>query len=173
MKLWFRVSVAVILAFFVLGSGGFLLAQPSFLQFLNNQQIGKAAPDFTLKTLKGESVNMTKYRGGKKAIVFFWATWCPHCRTALKNLNKDYTDIEKKGIKIIIVDLAETTQEVAYYAKKNKIALDIFLDTEGDLAEPYGIIGVPTFYFIDESGIVRAIEHALPANYENLFVKAK
>lgn len=171
MKVWLRITVIAV-AFLAL-RGGAVFAQPSFLEFLQGRQMGRPAPDFTLATLKGEKVNMTKYRDGKKAIVFFWATWCPHCRVALKDLNRIYAEIEKKGIKLIVVDLAETKEEVAYYAKKNKLVVDVFLDTEGELAEPYGIIGVPTFYFIDEAGAIRAIEHSLPKDLEKAFAKAR
>ena len=62
------------------------LARGQFL-FFQNPNVGKAAPDFTLATLDGDEVNMTQYREGKRAIIFFWATWCPHCRVALKELN--------------------------------------------------------------------------------------
>ena len=55
--------------------------------FMTQTLIGKPAPDFTLDTLSAKQVNMTSYRSGKKAIIFFWATWCPHCRVQLKELN--------------------------------------------------------------------------------------
>jgi len=37
--------------------------------------------------------------------------------------------------------------------------------------EPYGVIGLPTFVFIDEAGIVRDVTHSLPEKYETIFVK--
>ena len=145
----------------------------SFFDFFQNQNIGKAAPDFTLRNLKGEDVNMTKYRDGKKAIIFFWATWCPHCRVALKKSIQDKSEIEKKEIKLILVDLGEEEAEVQSHVKRNNIDLDIFLDKENSLAEPYGLIGVPTFYFINQEGFVQAIEHSLPQNYDELLLKSR
>lgn len=144
----------------------------SFLDFLKDKNIGKPAPDFTLETLSGGTVNMTQYRNGNDAIIFFWATWCPHCRVALGELNKNYAEIQNKGITIIPVDLAETKEEAAYYAKKNKIEIDIFLDKEGSLQDPYNIIGVPTFYFVGKDGIIKSVTHSLPKNLEEIFSKS-
>ena len=148
-------------------------AEVSFLDFLKDRRIGKAAPDFTLQTTSGQEMNMTKFRNGDNAIIFFWATWCPHCQVALSKLNQEQGNIAKKGIKIILVDLEENAQEVRSHLKRGKIDLNVFLDQEGSLSEPYGIIGVPTFYFVDKDGIVQAVEHSLPKNYEEYFLKSK
>jgi len=138
------------------------------LLFMPNALIGKPAPDFTLKNLEGKDLNMTKYRDGKSAIVFFWATWCPHCRTALKGLHQKKDEFEKKGIKLVLVDLGESVEEVREHLLKAKMELNIFMDMDTALSESYGIIGVPTFYLVDKDGIVKYVEHALPKNYEGI-----
>jgi thioredoxin-related protein len=43
------------------------------------------------------------------------------------------------------------------------------LDEESSLAESYGVVGVPTFVFVDAKGIVSAVEHVLPEGYERFF----
>lgn len=148
----------------------FISSQPARAQFffMENPLVGRPAPDFTLKTFNGEKVNMTKFRDNKSAILFFWATWCPHCREALKDLNKNRADIESKGIKVILVDMEESEQEIRRYMERNKIDMTVFLDQDSSLADPYGIIGVPTFVLVDSQGIVRAVEHSLPRNYEEI-----
>ena len=141
------------------------------LFFMEDQNVGHKAPDFTLDTLQGKNVNMTQYRDGKSAIIFFWATWCPHCRVALKNLNTNAEYLEKKGIKIILVDLGESSDEVSEHLLKNRINFNAFLDRNSSLSEPYGIIGVPTFFLVDDQGIVKAVEHTLPDNFEEILIK--
>lgn len=139
------------------------------LPFFGNSLMGKTAPDFTLKSLKGETVNFSKAREGQRAIIFFWATWCPHCRTALKELNDDYDNIQKKNIKLFLVDLGEDARDVGAYATARNIKADILLDETSSLSQEYSIIGVPTFVFVDEKGIVTTVEHAFPSNYDELF----
>jgi len=144
----------------------FAMANPGFV---NQTLIGKPAADFTLNTLKEKNVNMTKYRGGQKAIIFLWATWCPHCRTELKRLNQMQDEMAAKGIKIILVSLGESYGTVKNYIDQNGYTLDIFLDEDQSLEEPYRIVGVPTLFFVDENGVIKYVDHALPEDYEAPF----
>ena len=166
----FRFMMLLVLGIFTLGQ-----EQPARAQFLfmQNPLVGQSAPDFTLKIYNGNKVNMTQLRENKSAIIFFWATWCPHCREALKELNQNLPQFESKGIKVMLVDLGETEREVKSYAERNKVGATIFLDQDSSLAENYGIIGVPTFIFIDQKGIVKAVEYALPDNYEEILSEGK
>ncbi len=139
------------------------------LFYMENSNIGKPAPDFTLPATNGKEINLTEYRGDDKAIIFFWATWCPHCRTQLKELSAKSENILQQGIKLVIVDYGEDIATVAKYAKRNKIELDMIVDQGATLEEPYELIGVPTFFFVDSQGIVKAVEHELPGNLEEVF----
>ena len=148
-----------------------VLAMGSIPTSMVKEGAGKAAANFKLDTLTQTQVDMAKYRDGKKAIIFFWATWCPHCREQIKELNAQGPSILQKGIKILLVDIGEDADEVKAHAARNKINFDIFLDKDSTVAEEYQIIGVPTFYFIDEKGVVVAVTHALPENLEEVFKK--
>ena len=94
--------------------------------FMENSLVGQMSPDFTLKTFNGGEVNMTKLRDNKSAIIFFWATWCPHCREALKDLNRNSAGMEGKGIKLMLVDVGEEEKEVRRYMERNKIGATVF-----------------------------------------------
>lgn len=159
----FVVIAAFILS--VLGIGASVQAQ---LSEMESPLIGKPAPDFSLESVKNGKVSLTKLRDGKGAIVFFWATWCPHCRRQLGELNAQAAEIEKKGIKIILIDLGENAKQVSAYLGKQGINLDAVLDENSSLADEYGLVGVPTFYLIDKKGVVKAMEHVLPENYEQI-----
>jgi peroxiredoxin len=137
--------------------------------YISQTLVGKPAADFTLDTLKDKAVNMTKYRDGKKAILFFWATWCPHCRVELKRLNELKDDFKAKGIQIILVSLGEPKETVQEYITRHQYSFDVFLDTNQTLEESYQLIGVPTLYFIDENGTIKYMDHALPEDYQAPF----
>lgn len=134
--------------------------------FLEDESVGKPAKDFTLKTVGGAPVSLTDFRQGGKAIIFFWAIWCPHCRRELTELNKNKAALEQKGIKIVLVDVGEQEEVVRRYAQNNNINMTIFLDEGTSVAEEYGLVGVPTFYLVDQQGIVRDVQHAMPEEYE-------
>ena len=134
--------------------------------FLENENVGKPVKDFTLKTVGGAPVSLTDFRQSGKTVIFFWATWCPHCRRELTELNKNKALWDQKGIKVALVDVGEQEEVVRQYAQSNNIGMTIFLDESTSVAEDYGLVGVPTFYLVDKQGIVRHVDHAMPEDYE-------
>ena len=166
-KLILRLWILICLASVAWGPS-FAMGQFSFLE---NTMTEKASPDFTSKTAKGPELNFSKFRNGQSAIIFFWATWCPHCREQLKELNAKAGEIEKKGIKVILVDVGETDKEVRAYVDKYKIAFEVFLDEDNTVADKYSIIGVPTLFFINKKGVIKDTEHYLPDHFEEILKK--
>src|SRR5512147_1372692 len=48
----------------------------------NRTIVGSAAPDFTLKTPAGQTIQLSSLRG-QWVFLNFWATWCPPCRNEM------------------------------------------------------------------------------------------
>jgi peroxiredoxin len=126
---------------------------------------GKQAIEFTLETTANKSLTLTQARDGKKAILIFWATWCPHCREELEVLRQKADAIKKRGVQIVLVDVGETKEEASSYLKHQQIPFESFIDEDNTVAGQYGLIGVPTLVYIDEKGIIRNIDHELSDNY--------
>ena len=130
-----KIKMKLLLKIFIL-TAAFMIIIKSCSPFLgtHNSLVGQVAPDFTLKTTSGQEVNMTHYRSGRPAMIFFWATWCPHCRKQLKELTQNRQEIESNGIKIILVDVGESLEKVSEYVNANNISFDIFLDESTETA---------------------------------------
>ena len=131
--------------------------------------VGKTAYDATLPTALGQQKSLSQAREGKKAVLFFWATWCPHCHDEITRLNRNMDAITAKGIKIVLVSIGEAKADVAAYLKYNHVPLDSFLDEDNALQGPYDLVGVPTLVFVDEKGIIREVRHDFPDDYEKFF----
>ena len=131
--------------------------------------IGMAAPDVVLVKTDGTSTSVVGSRQGKKAILVFWATWCPHCYEDLGFINDNFAFIEQKGVKIILVDVGENNETVRNYFNHRQMKLISFIDEDSFLPGEYHLIGVPTLIFIDEKGIIRSVTHEFPSDYENYF----
>jgi thiol-disulfide isomerase/thioredoxin len=159
----------VFLAVLIIGFA-FLSVKTSAGQFLSLQSrfIGKSVPEFVRDTLTAKQVSLKDYRQGKKAILFFWATWCPNCREALVRLNERQAELAGKNIRLILVNLGEPSATVANYLRRNGIQMDAFLDEGSELQEVYDIMGIPTFFFVNAQGIVKAVRHGLPEDYEDI-----
>ncbi len=164
-------KVRVLMGIMTILVAGMLGAVPTHAQFyfMENPLIGQEAPDFTLESLSGEKINFKEYRGDKKAIIFFWATWCPHCRKQIKALKEAGPVIQKKGIRMLLVDEGEKPAVVKDFLRSRPLVFPVLLDTQSKLSDVYNVIGLPTFVFVDEKGMVAQITHSLPDDYEKAF----
>jgi len=136
------------------------------LSFTNTALAG----DIILNDLESKPVNLSA-PAGKPAILFFWTTWCPYCRTELRALNKMYPQMEKEGLTVFAVNIGETGYKVERFLKNYALNMRVLLDKEGQAAENYEIGGVPTYILIDKSGKVVSLEHRLPEDYKSLLLK--
>lgn len=144
-------------------------AQAQFF-FMEPEQIGQDAPNFMLPQVGSDKVlELNNVIKEKKAVIFYWATWCPHCRVALKELNQDIKKYQDLGIVLITVDLGEQKDVVEKYVEYNKITLPVFLDQDQSTAEKFGIVGLPTFFFVNEDGKITFVAHSMPDEIEQAF----
>ena len=61
---------------------------------------GKAAPDFSFKTIEGQTIQLSSLRG-KKVVLDFWATWCPPCRKEIPHFIQLASEHPKDELDII------------------------------------------------------------------------
>lgn len=147
-----------------------LISNVSAQWFLfQNPLVGKEYKDFSLLNLSGEEKTLSVLREGKATIVFFWATWCPHCRSNLEKLNTNADQISARDINVVLVDLNENRDAVKKYLDRNKIDFDCLLDQDGKAADLYSVQGIPTFVYIAANGIVKSVQHELVDDYEKVF----
>ena len=111
---------------------------------------------------------MSEYRQGQPAIIFFWATWCPHCREALDTLGARVPEIEKQAIKVIVVDVGEGKNDVESYLKAHDVKLEVFFDEDSSVSSDYSILGVPTFFLISSEGTIKSVQHTFPEDYQEI-----
>jgi peroxiredoxin len=101
--------------------------------------------------------------------VFFWSTWCPHCREQIVDLNRQKARLDGQGIEVLLVDIGESANVVRRFANSNKLAFEIWMDSDGAVSERYQVSGIPTLVFIGDDGAVRASLHGLPDDYMEIF----
>ncbi len=111
-------------------------------------------PDFTLKTLTGETVNLRRLEGQKVVVVNFWATWCGPCRHEIPDFNEVYSRYRDRGVEILGVSVDQSPEtEVPPFLQTNPITYPVLLGSP-ELTYKYGIRGLPTTFIIDRSGKV-------------------
>lgn len=120
--------------------------------------VGRAAPDFLLQTLDGGQIRFSDLRGSP-VLVNFWASWCMPCRQELPEIVKVYDARRADGLVVIGVDLQESDDAVRGFAREFGMAFPVVIDRTGGVADAWrigGVKGIPSSYFIDANGIVRA-----------------
>ncbi|OGU69581.1 MAG: hypothetical protein A3H45_08005 [Ignavibacteria bacterium RIFCSPLOWO2_02_FULL_55_14] len=126
---------------------------------LQASMINKPAVDFTLKTLDGNTVTLSKLRG-KVVVLDFWATWCGPCISSFPYLQKVYDKYKvDPNIVILAVNTWERVKEeeregvVRKFIQDNKYTFPVVFDK--DVVSRYEVEGIPTKFIIDKSGRVR------------------
>lgn len=128
------------------------------------------AVDFTLKDLNGKDVKFKDYKG-KVVLLNFMTTWCPECRASIPVLKTIHARYFEKGLILINVNVQETQETAAAYAKKYGLPYLTILDTEGAISKKYGVTGVPVKALIDRKGRIicwncRSLEKMLEMQFE-------
>ena len=132
--------------------------------------VGNEAPNFSLKDLKGNSVNLKGFRGEKIVVLDFWRSDCPPCRKAIPELNRLQKDYAKKDVQVLGINIRESVSKVISVKTQYTVEYPILLDVKADVARDYRVRGIPNLIVIDTNGIVQYNGHG-PSSMENVLKK--
>lgn len=137
------------------------LASAFALTTLHAQEIGKAAPPFAAKDLKGESVSLADLAG--KTVVLEWANFsCPFVKKHYSsgNMQKLQAEYAAKGVVWITLNSsakgkqghAEASEMTAMVTKEGSKAAHFVMDTDGTIGKAYDAKVTPHLFIIDQKG---------------------
>ena len=118
--------------------------------------VGSAAPDFSAKTVDGETISLGSLRG-KPVWLTFGASWCADCRAEAPDLQATYAAFRNRGLQVVGVFVREDAAAVAGYADRAGLTFPLVADPVTRIASRYRARGIPTHFFIDADGVVRGI----------------
>lgn len=122
------------------------------------------APDWSLSTSAGRHVEFHSDARGAPAVLFFWASWCPHCAAALPHMEALYQEFAPRGVHFYAMNIWEDGDAVAYFAR-HSYHLPLFLAADL-VAEDYGVAGTPAVIVVDGDLRIRDLnlDGAAPAD---------
>jgi peroxiredoxin len=116
--------------------------------------VGSPAPEIVLKDLQGRDVKLSDLRG-KVVLVNFWATWCKPCKEEMPAMQASYDKLRDKGFVVLAVNELEDTARVAEHIRTHGHTFEVVMDHNNEVANMYGVVGLPASFLIDPQGIVR------------------
>ena len=114
---------------------------------------GDSAPGFTATDINGTPISLEGLRG-KPVWLVFMATWCTGCRTEIPDI-QGVVASRGDAVRVVVIYVGENRNTVSDYSKRVGNDFPEVVDQDQQISAAYGIMGVPTHYFIDAGGVVR------------------
>lgn len=120
------------------------------------QLAGGEAPDFVLKSMAGQNLRLSEYRG-EIVMLSFWATWCGDCRSQLEQLGAMYARYQEAGVEVLAVSLDQNQRQADEMAAGLGAGYPVLHDAGGAVGRLYDVSRMPVMVLIDRSGVVREV----------------
>jgi thiol-disulfide isomerase/thioredoxin len=91
---------------FVLGVLVAMSTLSASLAAQHSPELGRTAPAFSLKLLKGGEASLSQFMG-RPVLVNFWATWCKPCRQEMPEIIAAYRAHRGSGLEVLAVNLSD------------------------------------------------------------------
>jgi peroxiredoxin len=117
--------------------------------------LGDPAPAFRTQRLGGGDVDFPSSAAGRPLVIRFWADWCKYCEPEMKAIDAVYRRHQDKGLEVFAINAGQDKPAVAAFIGKLGVTYPVLLDESSSIAKRYGVVGLPTTYFVDAQGVVR------------------
>ncbi|TGV04881.1 TlpA disulfide reductase family protein [Flavivirga rizhaonensis] len=135
----------------------FRALKKTYEDYIEKFAIGATVPDFTLKTLEGNDLTLSKVKGDY-ILVDFWASWCIPCRASFPHLKDIYNKYKTNGFEVVAVATGDKDDKWRKAIEKDQTVWKHVFDTakdskgkNGDIADAYGVPYLPTTYLLDNN----------------------
>lgn len=132
--------------------------------------VGKPAPTFALPIYGGGDGHggMSKGNGqgtidlsalrGQPVVLNFWSESCTPCRAEMPYLQRTYAKYGAQGkFTLLGVNQSDPNVDIAPFGANYNITYPLLFDKDEAVNRTYGVTSIPTTYFIDRQGVVRAV----------------
>ncbi len=155
-----RFWLAVTLLTLVLGSAWIWVSAPgrtsAVLEDSAGPFIGHAAPPIQLVSLEDPTVANVVNGVEVPVVLNFWASWCNPCRREIPEL-VEATQRFGQEVRVVGIVMPSDADGARAMADEFGINYELTVDALGGQGHAdYDVRSIPTTYFIDRSGVIRA-----------------
>jgi peroxiredoxin len=119
-------------------------------------EVGEAAPDLAATTVEGAKVALSKLRGHPVWLTF-GASWCQPCRAENPDIQAAYERYRAQGLEVLAIYIQDDASTIRDYAGRTGLTYPKVDDADTRIASSYRILGIPSHFFIDSSGVLREL----------------
>ena len=103
----------------------------------------------------GDALRLADYRG-KVVVVDFWASWCVPCRRSFPWMNDMQARYGEHGLVVVGINVDRERSAADQFLAEIPADFRIHYDTDGRLAEQFGVEAMPSSYVIGRDGEIVA-----------------
>ena len=101
-------------------------------------EVGKKAPDFSLKDQDGKTHKLSDYRGKPVVLYFYPKDDTPGCTKEACSFRDSFAEFKKAGIEVLGVSVDDEKSHAKFRQKYN-LPFTLLSDTEKQVVEKYGV----------------------------------
>jgi peroxiredoxin len=118
--------------------------------------LDQPAPDFRLTSLDGRAVSLADYRGKKKLVLVFWASWNNASHPEMLSFSGMYrrSHTPESEFEMVGIGVDDERAAAQAFVSQNHIPFPVLLDRNRSVTNAYRIRSVPTALLISAGGEV-------------------
>ncbi|MBI3542654.1 MAG: peroxiredoxin [Deltaproteobacteria bacterium] len=103
--------------------------------------VGDEAPNFTLKNVAGNDVELASFKGKNTVVLYFYPKdFTPGCTAEAESFRDDHERFKKAGAVILGVSVDDLNSHKAF-ASKYSLPFELLSDVGGNVSRQYGVMG--------------------------------
>ncbi|MBO2012814.1 peroxiredoxin [Hymenobacter negativus] len=131
-------------------------------------KIGDQAPDFSLKSTNGSTFSLSKQKGQKAIVLYFYPKDdTPGCTAEACSFRDQYEDFKDLGAEVIGIS-SDSEASHQKFTQKHRLPFELLADTDGKVRKLYevprallGLLPGRVTFVIDKEGVIQYIFNSL------------
>lgn len=151
-----RRPVQIVILLLIVVLGGYAIGTAVSGGEAGKPKQGGKPPAFKLLGLDGQVHTLDDYKG-QTVVLNFWATWCTYCVKEMPALQAQWEKWREQGVVVLGINTGEDEMTVQNFVKQTGVDFPILFDSDNTTTRDYGIVPMPTTFFIGKNGKISSI----------------
>lgn len=112
-------------------------------------------PTIRLRTVTGAETTLKELSGGMVTLVVYWSRSCGFSLQALPAITAMSRSLASQDVRVLLVTAEASTRELETFAADRDITPFVVSDSRGELERALTSPGTPSYFLLDDSGVLR------------------